>query len=96
MKPERRTREQRQRDRAAGVDRFGRPLPRAAGTNPRALAAGGSPARAKPRGDRPGRSARLAAAYARRCPICGAEPTAPCLFPDGSHRRLVHTGRFPE
>jgi hypothetical protein len=29
--------ENRRRNRAAGVDRFGRPLPRVAGTNPRAL-----------------------------------------------------------
>ena len=34
--PRARWRENRRRNRAAGVDRFGRPLPRVAGTNPRA------------------------------------------------------------
>ena len=33
----RRTAAERRADRAAGVDRFGKPLPRTAGTNPRAL-----------------------------------------------------------
>jgi hypothetical protein len=36
---ERRTREQRHADRDLGVDRFGRPLPRKAGRNPRRTAA---------------------------------------------------------
>jgi hypothetical protein len=31
-----RSRQQRRRDRAEGIDRFGRPLPRSVGTNPRA------------------------------------------------------------
>ena len=35
----RRPLEERRRDRAAGVDRYGRPLPRVTGDNPRAAAA---------------------------------------------------------
>jgi len=35
--PRPRWRANRQRNQAAGLDRFGRPLPRIAGTNPRAL-----------------------------------------------------------
>lgn len=37
----------RRRNRAAGVDRYGRPLARVAGTNPRAL--GSNPAAQRPR-----------------------------------------------
>lgn len=51
----RRTRAERLRDRRAGIDQYGRPLPRVAGTNPRALrsnsAAGGGATRASTGGD---------------------------------------------
>jgi hypothetical protein len=95
----RRTPEQRRADRAAGVDRFGRPLPRALGTNPRAQRSAQTDAGAPgPREGQssPGRRAvRVTRDQARRvpCPVCGALAGEPCLSRRGDHRASAHAQR---
>jgi hypothetical protein len=95
----RRTPEERHAARAAGLDRFGRPLPRAAGTNPRALREEqeaqpvGAPSVAKPAGaPRPDLTYRSHARLVP-CPACGAPAGAECSGVSGQPRRSFHADR---
>lgn len=78
--PPRRTAAERRRDRARGVDRYGKPLPRTLGTNPRALrqpdgSADAAPGRTPPAGDEDG--ARPDAPLAGTAPPAAPLPAAP-------------------
>jgi hypothetical protein len=87
----RRTPEERRRDRAAGVDRFGRPLPRSLGTNPRARTP--SPATVARPGSTP--PARVSREQARtvHCPACGALAGEHCVRRNGAPRAQAHALR---
>lgn len=87
----RRTHRQRLADRAAGVDRFGRPLPRTIAANPRAAGAASPPAKV---GAAPAPVfTTRAAARAVFCPRCRALPGHPCTGSRQSRRVACHAAR---
>lgn len=77
----RRTPEERRRDRAAGVDRHGRPLPRVKGTNPRAVRQRASQGASRPAGT---------AARVPSSPAATDQASASATGPEGPPRRAVH------